>query len=87
MRREAYIETPKERRSRMELERGIKRRMKTRYRIQINLCGGHVAHGKWAAASLPFFFVTAAEAWAYAEKINPMKFFPEARSLSVEYIG
>lgn len=80
-------ETPKERRRRIGLENAIKRRNKSRYRIQVNLPGGHVAGGQWAACSLPFQCSTKEEAWAYLEKVDVFKRFPEARSLSVEHCG
>jgi hypothetical protein len=78
-------ETTQERRRRVGLENAIKRRALARYRIQINLPGGHVAGGQWAACSLPFQCSTAQEAWSYIEKVNPFKRFPEARSISVEH--
>jgi hypothetical protein len=80
------VETRQERRKRIGLENSIKRRARARYRIQVNLPGGHVANGQWAAASLPFLCSTSQEAWDYIEKVNPFRFFPEARSLSVEYV-
>lgn len=63
----------------------IKRREKSRYRIQVNLPGGHVADGQWAACSLPFLCSTKEEAQAYIEKVNLWKTFPEARSISIEH--
>jgi hypothetical protein len=80
-------ETPKERRRRIGLEGAIKRRFKSSYRIQVNLTGGHVAGGQWAAASLPFQCSTAEEAWGYLAKVDVFKRFPEARSISVEHCG
>lgn len=66
-------ETSRERRRRIGLESAIKRRLRARYRIQINLAGPH--DGKiFPACSLPFVCRSAAEAWEYMEKVNPMKF-------------
>jgi len=80
-----YVETPQARRRRIGLESAIKRRARSRYRIQINLSGAH--DGKvFSACSVPFVFTTKGEAWAYMEKINPMKFFRNARSASVEFV-
>jgi hypothetical protein len=86
MRIDPYIETVQDRRRRIELESAIKRRYRVRYRIQINLKGPH--DGRiFPACSLPFVCSTKNEAWAYMEKVNPMKFFPNARSASVEFVG
>lgn len=85
MRIESYVETPWERRRRIGLENAIKRRTQARYAIEIHLAGpsdGKIYPKVWLA----FQFPTADEAWGYMEKINPMKFFPAARSASVECV-
>lgn len=80
-----YVETPQERRRRVGLESAIKRRLRALYRIQINLKGPN--DGRiYPACSLPFVCRSKDEAWTYMEKVNPMKFFPNARSASVECI-
>lgn len=80
-----YVETQQERRRRVGLEGAIKRRARTRYAIQINLKGPN--DGKiYPMCWLPFRCATAADAWDYMDKIDPMKFFPNARSASVETI-
>jgi hypothetical protein len=81
-------ETPQERRRRIGLEAAIKRRARSRYRIQINLPRRDAGDGIWpAACSLPFLCGTADEAWRYIELTNPFKRFPEARSISVEHVA
>lgn len=79
------IETPQERRRRVGMENVIKRRARARYRIQINLKGPNDGR-VFPACSLPFLCATSDEAWAYLTKINPMRFFPNARSASVEFV-
>lgn len=85
-----YVETPQEKRRRVGIENAVKRRARSRYRIQINLHGDGVDRIEprrplvYPKCSLPFQFTTKCEAWGYMEKIDPMKFFPDARSASVE---
>jgi hypothetical protein len=80
-----YVESPKEHRRRVGLEHAIRRRANTRYRVQINLKGPNDGR-VYPACSLPIVFVAAHEAWSYMEAVNPMKFFPLARSASVERV-
>lgn len=84
--RVVYVaETPQERRRRLALERAIKRRARARYAIQINLSGPN--DGKiYPMCWLTFVCRSKEDAWDYLNKVNPMKFFPNARSASVEYI-
>ncbi len=80
-----YVETDKERRRRQGLERAIKRRMRDRYAIEIQLIGP--SDGKiWPKVWLPFLFPTSQEAWDYMKEVKPMKFFENWRSASVEYV-
>lgn len=82
---EPYVETIPERAARFRLDREVRRKDKTRYAIQMNLCGpndGKVFPKCW----LPLKFLTAPDAWEYARKIPLFRVFPDAYSYSVERI-